>query len=88
MPDAADLVEIAVAAAKRETSETKRAVYSRLYGNFLASFENLLWCFITTKCQKCYDEASDPKNTPKTPKRIRYLGRLQSIEKSIRKDSN
>jgi hypothetical protein len=38
MPDAAELVEIAVAAAKRETSETKRAVYSRLYGNFLASF--------------------------------------------------
>lgn len=37
MPDAAELMEIAVAAAKRETSETKRAVYSRLYCNFLAS---------------------------------------------------
>jgi hypothetical protein len=37
MPDAAELVEIAAAAAKRETSEAKRAVYSRLYSNFLAS---------------------------------------------------
>jgi hypothetical protein len=37
MPDAAELMEIAIAAAKRETSETKRAVFSRLYGNFLAS---------------------------------------------------
>lgn len=37
MPDAAELMEIAVSAAKRETSETKRAVYSRLYCNFLAS---------------------------------------------------
>jgi len=37
MPDAAELMEISVAAAKRETSEVKRAVYSRLYSNFLAS---------------------------------------------------
>lgn len=37
MPDAAELMEIAIAAAKRETSEAKRAVYSRLYCNFLAS---------------------------------------------------
>lgn len=37
MPDAAELMEISVAAAKRETSKVKRAVYSRLYSNFLAS---------------------------------------------------
>jgi hypothetical protein len=37
MPDAAELMEIAVAATKRETSESKRAVYPLLYSNFLAS---------------------------------------------------
>jgi hypothetical protein len=37
MPDAAELMEISVAAAKRETSEVKRAVFSRIYSNFLAS---------------------------------------------------
>lgn len=37
MPDTAELMEISVAAAKRETSEAKRAVFSRLYSNFLAS---------------------------------------------------
>jgi hypothetical protein len=37
MSDAAELMEIAVAASKREVSEAKRAVYSLLYSNFLAS---------------------------------------------------
>lgn len=37
MPDAAELLERAVAASKRETNDLKRQVYSRLYSSFLAS---------------------------------------------------
>ena len=40
MPDAAELMELAVAAAKRETSETKRQLFPRMYSNFLATPSN------------------------------------------------
>jgi len=37
MPDAAELLEKSVTAAKRETNDVKRQVFSRLYGSFLAA---------------------------------------------------
>jgi hypothetical protein len=37
MPDAAELLERSVAAAKRETSDAKRQTFSRLYSSFLAA---------------------------------------------------
>ena len=36
MPDAAELLERAVSAARRETNDAKRQLFSRLYSNFLA----------------------------------------------------